>query len=138
MSTPRGFRDRANDSLLTLMGEVPELVRNLVVAEINSAKAWVGRTAKHAGIGTGFFVAALFFLFWSIPVFGFFLITGAAALFGWSWWLSALIVFAVMFVIMVIFVVLGIFRMKKIGKDENPVQSASEDAKIVKEVVDEF
>ena len=38
MSTPRGFRDRSDDSLLTLVGEVPELVRNLVVAEIDSAK----------------------------------------------------------------------------------------------------
>lgn len=35
MSTPRGFRDRSDDSLLTLVGEVPELVRNLVVAEID-------------------------------------------------------------------------------------------------------
>ena len=35
---PRGFRDRADDSLLTLLGEVPELVRNLVVAEVDAAK----------------------------------------------------------------------------------------------------
>ena len=37
MTTPRGFRDRSDDSLFTLIGEVPELVRNLVVAEINAA-----------------------------------------------------------------------------------------------------
>ena len=41
MTTPRGFRDRSDDSLFTLIGEVPELVRNLVVAEIDSAKKWL-------------------------------------------------------------------------------------------------
>ena len=41
MTTPRGFRDRADDSLLTLVGEIPELIRNLVIAEIDAAKAWV-------------------------------------------------------------------------------------------------
>ena len=38
MTSPRGFKDRADDSLLTLVGEVPELIRNLVIAEIDSAK----------------------------------------------------------------------------------------------------
>ena len=41
MSTPRGFRDRAADSLLGLIGALPELIRNLVVAAIDSAKAWL-------------------------------------------------------------------------------------------------
>ncbi len=53
MTTPRGFRDRSDDSLFTLLGDIPELVRNLVVAEINGAKAWAQRTAKDAGIGAG-------------------------------------------------------------------------------------
>ena len=59
MTTPRGFRDRADDSLFTLLGDIPELVRNLVVAEINGAKAWAQRTAKDAGIGAGWVVGAL-------------------------------------------------------------------------------
>ena len=53
MTTPRGFRDRADDSLLTLLGDVPELVRNLVIAEVDSAKAWLKRTGKDAGVGSG-------------------------------------------------------------------------------------
>jgi len=32
MTEPRGFRDRADDSILTLVGDVPELIRNLVIA----------------------------------------------------------------------------------------------------------
>ena len=53
MTTPRGFRDRSDDSLFTLIGEIPELIRNLVIAEVDAAKAWVRRTSKDAGIGRG-------------------------------------------------------------------------------------
>ena len=49
---PRGYRDRADDSLLTLLGDLPELVTNLVKAEIDAAKAWISRTSKDAGIGS--------------------------------------------------------------------------------------
>lgn len=136
MTTPRGFRDRSTDGLLTLVGEVPELVRNLVIAEFNSAKAWATRTAKDAGIGAVWFVAALFFLFWAIPVFGTFMIAGIA-----SWmpvWLSALIVFVVMLLIVAVLALLGVMRMRKIGNSENPVEAVKTDVHIVKGVTDEF
>ena len=81
MTTPRGFKDRADDSLLTLVGEIPELIRNLVVAEIESAKKWVARTAKDGGWGALWMFAALFVLFWSVPVFGTYLIAGLSS---WS------------------------------------------------------
>ena len=55
----RGYRDRADDSLLTLLGDLPELVTKLVKAEIDAAKKWVSRTAKDAGIGSVWFVIAL-------------------------------------------------------------------------------
>ena len=61
MSTPRGFRDRADDSLFTLLGEIPELVKNLVMAEIDSAKAWAKSAGKQAGLGGVWFIVALFF-----------------------------------------------------------------------------
>ena len=88
MTTPGGFRDRRDDGLLTLIGELPELVRNLVVAEVNAAKAWAARTGKDAGIVALWFVLALFFLFWLIPALGAFAIIGLS-----SWipaWLASL------------------------------------------------
>ncbi len=133
MTTPRGFRDRSDDSLLTLVGEIPELVRNLVMAEVDSAKKWASRTAKTAGIGAGWFVGALFFLFWSIPALGTFAIAGLAS--WWPVWLSALAVFGVMLVIAIILALLGLARFRKIGKDDNPAQSVARD---VKEVRDEL
>lgn len=133
MTTPRGFRDRSDDSLFTLIGEVPELVRNLVMAEVDSAKAWVSRTAKDAGVGAGWIVGALFVLFWSVPVLGTFIIAGLAA--WWPVWLSAIVLFGVMVLVALILVLLGILRFRRIGKEENPGQAIVRD---VKEIRDEL
>lgn len=136
MTTPRGFRDRSEDSLFTLVGEIPELVRNLVVAEVDQAKVWAKKTAKDAGIGAGWFVGALVVLFWAVPVLGTFVIAGLA-----SWmpvWLAALLVFIVMVIIALVLALLGLRRFRKLSKRENPGESIAIDAKIVKEVRDEF
>jgi hypothetical protein len=133
MTTPRGFRDRSDDSIFTLLGDIPELVRNLVVAEINQAKAWLSRTAKDAGIGAGWFVGALFVLFWSVPVLGTFVIAGLSS--WWPVWLSAIVVFGVMLVVTILLALLGLLRFRRIGKAQNPVQSIAID---VKEVRDEL
>ncbi|MDU0367130.1 phage holin family protein [Microbacterium sp. KSW4-17] len=136
MTTPRGFRDRSDDSLFELLGDIPELVRNLVVAEINGAKAWAQRTAKDAGIGAGWFVGALIVLFWAIPVFFAFVIAGLSS--WWPVWLSALVVFGVMVVITAILALLGYLRFKKLSNRENPGEAIAEDVRIVKEVRDEY
>jgi len=133
VTTPRGFRDRSEDSLFTLVGEIPELIRNLVVAEVDSAKAWVRRTAKDAGIGAGWIVAALFFLFWSIAALGAFVIIGLSS--WWPAWLSALVVFVAMLLTAGVLVLLGVLRFRKVARAQNPVQSIVHD---VKEVRDEL
>lgn len=136
MTTPRGFRDRSEDSLFTLVGDIPELVRNLVVAEVDQAKVWVKKTAKDAGIGAGWVAAALVVLFWAVPALGTFVIAGLA-----SWmpvWLAALLVFIVMVIIAVVLALLGLVRFRKLSKRENPGQAIAIDAKIVKEARDEF
>lgn len=133
MTTPRGFRDRSEDSLFTLIGEIPELIRNLVIAEVDAGKAWVRRTSKDAGIGAVWFAVAFFFLFWAVGVLVAFAIIGLA-----SWmpvWLSALVVFLVLLATVAIFVLLGIQKFRKVAKAQNPVQSIVQD---VKEVRDEF
>ncbi len=136
MSTPRGYRDRSDDSLLTLIGDVPELVRNLVVAEVDSAKTWVRTAGKQAGLGGVFFIVALFFVFWAIPALAAFAIIGLS-----SWmpaWLSALIVLVLLLILTAIAALLGLSRMRKVTRSQNPVQSIAVDARIVKEVADEF
>lgn len=127
----RGYRDRADDSLLTLLGDLPELVRNLVTAEINAAKAWVSRTAKDAGIGSLWFVVVLFLLFWAIPVLLTFAIIGLAS--WWPAWLAALAVFGFLIVAIVIFALLGVLRFRKVVKRDNPGQAIATDVRLVKE-----
>ena len=133
MSTPRGFRARADDSLLTLLGEIPELVRALVIAEVDAAKAWLARTAKDGGWGALWMVAALFVLFWSVPALGAWAIAGLSS--WWPVWLSALVVFFAMVLIAVVLALLGVMRFRRLVKRQNPVQSIAQD---VKEVRDEL
>lgn len=132
---PRNYRDRADDSLLTLLGDLPDLVSNLVKAEIDSAKAWISRTAKDAGIGSVWFLVALFFLFWTIPVILVFAIAGIS-----SWfpvWLSAIIVFVALLLAVALFALLGILKFRRVLRRENPAQAVAEDIRIVKEAGDD-
>jgi Flp pilus assembly protein TadB len=136
MTTPRGFRDRSDDSLFTLIRDIPELVRNLVIAEINGAKAWAQRTAKDAGIGAGWFVGALIVVFWAVPVFFAFVI---ALLSLWlQVWAAALIVFGVMILVTAVLALLGWMRFKKLSNRENPGEAIAEDVRIVKEAGSEY
>lgn len=133
MSAPREYRDRSKDSLLTLLGEVPELIRNLVIAEVDAAKDWARKAGKDAGWGVAFFVLAIVFFFWLVPALGAFAIAGLSS--WWPVWLSALVVFGAMVLITIVFVLLGIGRFKALTRRRNPVQAVAED---IKEVRDEF
>jgi hypothetical protein len=130
----KDYRDRADDSLLTLLGDLPDLVSNLVKAEINAAKTWVARTAKDAGIGSVWFLVALFFLFWAIPMILVFAVAGLS-----SWfpvWLSAIIVFGILILAVLLFALLGILKFRRVLSRENPAQSVATDIRIVKEAGD--
>ncbi|MEJ1090424.1 phage holin family protein [Microbacterium istanbulense] len=126
----RASRDRLDDSLLTLLGDLPGLIRNLITAEVEAAKAWVKRNSKDAGIGGAWFVLALFFLFWAVPVILVFAIAGLSS--WWPVWLSALAVFGLLVVIVLIFALLGILKVRKIVESKNPVEAVAEDIRIVR------
>lgn len=132
---PRGYRDRADDSLLTLLGDLPDLVSALVKAELTAAKAWISRTAKDAGIGSVWFLVALFFLFWFIPVLLVFAIAGLSS--WWPVWLSALAVLGLLLVAVLLFVLLGILKFRKALKRQNPAQAVATDIRLVKEAGDD-
>lgn len=130
MSTPRGFKDRADDSLFTLVGDVPELVRNLVVAEVDAGKAWVKRTGKDAGIGSVWIVAALFFLFWAVAALLAFAVIGFS-----SWmpaWAASLLVLGIMLVTAIVLALIGVLRFRRITKTTNPAQSIATDVKEIR------
>ncbi|WP_102193319.1 phage holin family protein [Microbacterium aurantiacum] len=131
----RGKRDRADDSLLTLLGDLPELVTNLIKAEVDAAKSWISRTAKDAGIGSVWFLVALFFLFWAVPVILVFAIAGLSS--WWPVWLSALAVFGILLLAVLFFALLGILKFRKVLARQNPAQAVAEDIRLVKDAGDD-
>ncbi|UNK71207.1 phage holin family protein [Microbacterium sp. H1-D42] len=131
----RGYRDRADDSLLTLLGDLPELVRNLVTAEVEAAKAWVSRVSKDGLFGSLWFIITLFLLFWAIPVLLAFGIIGLSS--WWAPWVAALAVFGFLLLGVMIFALLGILRFRKIIKSQNPGQAVATDIRLVKEAGDD-
>lgn len=131
------LRDRADDSLLTLIGDLPELVRNLIAAELKRVKTYAGQLAKHGGWTAALGFVALFFVFWTVPAFLAFVII---LLDLWiPLWVAALIVFVLGIVFAAIFALWAYFgHIRKIQRLENPVQSAKTDVRILKEFADEF
>jgi len=131
----RGYRDRADDSFLSLIGDLPDLVSRLVKAEIDAAKVWISRTAKDAGIGSVWFLIALFFLFWAIPLLLTFAVAGLSS--WWPVWLSAIVVFGGLLLFVVIFALLGLMKFRRLLKRENPAQAMSTDIRLVREAGDD-
>lgn len=131
------LRDRADDGLLTLIGDVPDLVKNLIRAELESVKKYVGQLVKHGGWTAIFAMAALFFLFWTIPAFLAFLVI---LLDLWMpLWVSALIVLGIGVVMIALCGLWAYVRhVRAIMKLESPGAAAKADAAIVKEFADEF
>ena len=131
------LRDRADDGLFTLIGDVPDLVKNLLKAELDAIKKYVGTLVKHGGWTAIFANAALFFLFWTIPAFLAFLIILLAL---WlPLWASALIVLGIGIVMIALCGIWAYVRhVRAIMKLESPGQAAKADAAIVKEFADEF
>lgn len=132
----RPYRDRADDGLLTLLGDLPDLIGNLVKAEINAAKTWVRRTAKDAGMGGLWFLIALFFLFWAIPVLLTFAIAGISS--WWPVWLSALVVLGGLLVLVILFAILGLVTFRRVTARENPAEAVASDIRLVKEAGDDY
>lgn len=132
---PRAYRDRAEDSFLSLIGDLPDLVSNLVKAEINAAKVWISRTAKDAGIGSVWFLVALFFLFWAIPLLLTFAVAGLSS--WWPVWLSAIVVFAGLLLAVALFALLGVLKFRRVLARENPAQAVAEDIRLIREADDD-
>ena len=108
-------------SLSQLVQDIKADANALVEEESALAKQEITEGAKKLGIGGGLAVGALFFLFLS----SFMAIFTVAAAFreglGWPWWLSFLIVFAILVVLAGILVAIALPILKK----ANPTPSSA-------------
>lgn len=121
-------------SLFALVQDVPGLVTDLVKGELALLKYEIIGTLKAFGIGAGFLVAALVFVFAMLGV----LLTGIVLLLA-IWlpgWASALIVAGVLLLVAALFALLGYKAIKKglPGVPEKTIASLKADLKAVKGV----
>jgi Flp pilus assembly protein TadB len=128
--TDRNFGDKGRESLFELIADLPNLITNLIKAEIEQAKTKAKHLGSYAGKGVIFFVLALIFLFFAIGT------LVAVAILALSLvlpaWLSALIVFVAFVLIAVVLALIGVRFFKKLGDDPNPVESVKKDIRAVK------
>jgi uncharacterized membrane protein YqjE len=127
----RGTKSR---SFFALVQDVPSLVTDLVKGEIALLKYEVIGTLKAFGIGAGFLVGALIFVFAMLGV----LLTGIVLLIA-IWlpgWLSALIVAFVLLLVAALLAFLGYKSIKKglPAVPEKTIASLKRDLKAVKGV----
>lgn len=130
--TDQDLNPKSKRSLVRLVADLPTLIVQLIKDEIESFKNELVSKLKHAGIGAGFLVVALFFAFIA------FLVLVAAAILGLSEafapWLAALIVAGVFLLITVVLALLGLRWFKKgvPPTPEDTVYSIKEDVDAVK------
>ena len=109
-------------SLLALLTEVPFLVRELVVGEIELLKQEMIRKLKALGIGAGLLLGAVIFIG---AMFGVLLTSAILALSAiMPGWLAALLVAAVLLIIAVILGLVG-YRVLKKGIPPLPTETIS-------------
>jgi hypothetical protein len=118
--------------LAGLLGDLPDLVRGLIQAEIAAFKAELAARGKSVAVGVALFVVALFLLFWAFAVFI------EAAVFAFALivpaWAASLIVGGILLVIVAILALIGVQSLKRGTRTpENSVKDhIQEDVNVVR------
>ena len=128
--TDRNFNEKSRESLFELLADLPNLITNLIKAEIEQVKTKAKHLGSYAGKGAIFMVLALIFLFFAIGTLVAVAILALALVL--PAWLSALIVFVAFVLIAVVLALIGVSFFKKLGDDPNPVESVKKDIRAVK------
>ncbi len=128
--TDRNVNDKSRESLFELLADLPNLITNLIKAEIDQVKTKAKHLGSYAGKGAIFMVLALIFLFFAIGTLVAVAIIALALVL--PLWLSALIVFVAFLLIAVVLALIGVSYFKKLSDDPNPVESVKKDIRAVK------
>lgn len=128
--TDRSVNDKSRESLATLIGTLPELVTNLIQAEIDQVKTKAKHLGSYAGKGAAFMAIALIFLFFAIGTLVAVIIAALALVM--PVWLAALIVLVLFLLVAVVLALIGVNYFKKLGDDPSPVESVKKDIRAVK------
>lgn len=118
-------RHAADPSLGSLVAEASASVSTILHGEIELAKLELKSSVKNAGVGAGFFGAAAVLLVFSL-VFGFIALAEGLVAIGLWRWLSYLIVFAFMLVLIAIFVFLGYRKVKRVKAPQQTIDTGKD------------
>lgn len=120
--TPAG-RHAAEPSIGELVAEASAQLSTLVHSEIELAKMELKSSVKNAGTGAGLFAAAAVLLAFS-AIFGFVALAEGLHAAGLWRWLAYLAVFGFMLVLIVVLVVLGIGRVKRVRAPQRTITTS--------------
>lgn len=122
---PAGGRHAAGEdepSIGQLVAEASANLSTIIQGEIALAKLELKSTVKNAGTGVGFFAAAAVLLVFSLTFGLIALAEGLHALGLWRW-LSYLAVFGFLLVVIALFVVLGVRKVKRIKAPQRTIDT---------------
>ncbi len=108
-----------------LVAEVSKSLSTLLHSEIELAKLELKVSVKHAGVGIGFFGAALVLLVFSMTFAFIALAEGIHAMGVWRW-LSYLIVFLLLALVAGLFVFMGVKKVKKVKAPERTIATSKD------------
>src|SRR5664279_4043026 len=106
-----------------LVADISADLSTLLHSEIELAKLELKSSVKNAGVGVGFFGAALALLVFSMT-FGLIALAEGIAAMGLYRWLSYLIVFAGVLIIVGLLVFLGIRKVKRVKAPERTIATS--------------
>jgi uncharacterized membrane protein YqjE len=124
-STPAGSTQANEPSIGELVSQASEAVSTLVHGEIELAKLELRASVKNAGVGAGMFAGAAAVLFFSLT-FGFLALAEGLNAMGIWRWLSFLIVFVLLLVVVGLLALLGIRKVKRVKAPEKTIKTTKE------------
>lgn len=122
----------AEPSIGQLVAQASEQLSTLVRSELELAKLELRSSVKNAGVGFGMFAGAGVVLVFSLW-FGFFALAEGLAAVGLYRWLAFLVVFGFLLLVVGLFAVVGVRKVKRIKAPERTITTGKETVAYLRE-----
>jgi uncharacterized membrane protein YqjE len=116
-------RHKSEPKVGQLVADISADLSTLLHGEIELAKLELKSSVKNAGVGVGFFGAALALLVFSLT-FGLIALAEGLAATGLYRWLSYLIVFALLLIVVGVLVFMGIRKVKRVKAPDRTIATS--------------
>lgn len=121
----QGARHAAEPSIGQLVSDASTQLSTIIQGEVALAKLELKSSVKNAGVGAGFFITAGVLLFFSLT-FGLIALAEGIHATGLWRWLSYLIVFGFLLVLIGLLVLLGIRKVKRVKAPERTIRTGKD------------